>query len=627
MIHLAKFKYVWLCILLLETTVKGIAQCTSFEDSICIVKGNMQPQQIINKINSHSLAFRKLTNNRINFGIVGNGYVFLLIKLSSTCQMEDLYLSIDNTSIDTVSIYKIEGEEHKRLLYQGGNSIAFETKRNFVWHTTPVEINTYPSFYLVALKAPQKNINIRYEIISKDKLYRKYLDYNIIVFLYIGIVLLISVIIVVAFFLFKKRVFVAYLGYILCLCGWILSHYGFAFPFLYPRIPGINEIVKPVASLGACLFLITVLHFVFNEQLQHIKWLRQAIKWMRYVLLVMTTLMFLFLISTISGKLKAGLIASWHISLIFSICIIIITPFCLIKYDFTARIFSFAMLIICIMALVQLLANAGYISNFFLSEHGMTMGSLLEIIVIALGISYSFLEEKRFKEYQLRKLEQVQTETLKRLITVQDNERKRIAGDLHDNIGPLLAALKINFRRIIHTKEKERQQDELIAKTESIINDSITEIRNVAHNLMPKGLSLNGLINTLAEYFGNIQQLYGITIMFNHQIHSIFHPDLQINIYRIVCELVLNAARHSNSSIIIVRTVSDERGIYIFIQDEGQGFQPKHLNQKKSLGLQSIESRVLYLKGKFTLKTEPAKGTIIDIEIPLQFNETNIDGL
>lgn len=283
------------------------------------------------------------------------------------------------------------------------------------------------------------------------------------------------------------------------------------------------------------------------------------------------------------------------------------------------------MIVIGIMAIVQLFGNLRYIDYYFVNEHGMTVGSLTEMFIMAFGLFYSLLEEKKQRDQQVLALEQDQTETLKKLINVQDNERKRIAGDLHDNIGPLLAALKINFRRIIQSREGDLKEV-LVSKTGSIIDDSITEIRNVAHNLMPKSLSLNGLINTLTDYFESIQQLYGKCVVFNHNISSILNTDVQMNIYRIVCELVLNAARHSNASKIVVNITSDERYISITIRDDGKGFEPK-LNGKKSLGLQNVESRVLYMKGKFSLKTEQGRGTVANMDIPLQFTQAQVDSL
>ena len=246
----------------------------------------------------------------------------------------------------------------------------------------------------------------------------------------------------------------------------------------------------------------------------------------------------------------------------------------------------------------------------------MALGSLLENSIMAFGLLYGLLIERRNKELQLLYLEEEQTKMLKKLISVQDNERKRIAGDLHDNIGPLLAALKINFRRLINVKEKQKQL-ELMQKTEDIIDDSIIEIRNVAHNLMPKNLSSNGLINTLSGYFDDMQQLYGKKILFNHDVQSIFEPELQMNIYRIISELVMNAAKHSDAEIITVCLYSESKLLSIFIQDNGQGFDLKHNENKKSLGIQSAESRVHFLKGNLSLQSEVGKGTKVNIEIPL----------
>jgi signal transduction histidine kinase len=296
--------------------------------------------------------------------------------------------------------------------------------------------------------------------------------------------------------------------------------------------------------------------------------------------------------------------------------LIIFIPFHFFSEGSTAKIFSVAMLVISAMTLIQLFANAGFIESYFLNEHGMALGTLVENSIMAFGLFYGLLEERRNKDLQVRALEEAQTATLKKLISVQDKERKRIAGDLHDNIGPLLAALKINVRRIINVKE-EPKQIELVRKTENIIDDSIIEIRNVAHNLMPKNLSSKGLINTMSDYFEDMEQLYGKKIIFNHDVQSIFDPDLQMNLYRIICELVMNAAKHSDADVITVSLYSGSDRLTVFVKDNGHGFEVKHNGNKKSLGIQSAESRVQYLMGKFKLQSAPGKGSAINIEIPL----------
>ena len=601
-----------MCLFLCGTASKSFSQDVTFNDSIAIITAKGRPEQVIQNFNFSQIHFTKAADNRINFGLVGSGYNYILLKVKTTIPNEDLYLSIDNTSLDTLSVYRIYNNRKSSLLYRAGTLVPFDQRSKYVWHTMSLMANTMLSFYLIAIKASQKNINVQYEIQGREQLQQKYLRHDRFVFFYMGVVFLIVIIILLALVLFKRAVFAAYLGYIVCAFTWIISHYGYLFPYVYPRMPLINKIVKPLSSLGAGFFLLVVMSLVFRQQLPSRKRLQRWIQPVRSILPFIIACMFLLLIPGLHYIVKYILFSVWHIALILTLCLVALTPFSFLKSGATAKIFSTAMFVICTMTIIQLMANSGLINNFFIEEHSITMGSLLENTIIAFGLFYNLLQERKQREEQVQALELEQADILKKLITVQDNERKRIAGDLHDNIGPLLAALKINFKRIINSKEG---QNGLVQTTEDIIDNSILEIRDIAHNLMPKGITSKGLINALKDYFESMETLYNKSINFKHHVLSIFQSDLQINIYRIICELVLNAAKHSNADKIHVSLTAGEKMIDIIIFDDGQGFRPHQ--QKNSLGLQSAESRVHYLKGQFLLKSEQGKGTTINIELPI----------
>jgi len=605
-----------LLLLLLFVLCNVHGQTIPFSDSVSVFVSKNNPGHVIKELSISALHFSKVTDNRINFGLAGSDYHYIFLKLISRYSENEKYISIDNTSLDTVFIFELDEDGAAHLIYSGGQLIPFESSRRYVWHEVAVQIGSVPSYYLIALKAAQKNINVRYEILSSENLGKKYQDHDRIIFFYIGVVCLIIIIIILALFLFKKPVFAAYMGYIVFTFTWIISHYGYIFPYVFPRVPVLNEIVKPISSLSAAFFLLNVLNLVFRKQLQSSPKLQRLINATLFMLPWLIASMFLLLIPGLHYLVKGILLTAWHAGLLFTIATIVFVPLGFIHSGATAKIFSVAMFVICTMSIVQLFANSGYVNNFFVEEHGITMGSLLENVIIAFGLFYNLIKERRQSEMQLLTLQREQADTLKMLVTVQDNERKRIAGDLHDNIGPLLAALKINFRRIVNTKERS-QLNGLAAKTESIIDDSIAEIHNVALNLMPKGLSSNGLINTLHEYFESIQQLYNKEIVFRHQVDSILNPELQINLYRVICELVLNSARHSNALNITVCINANATCVALEIHDDGKGFQLKPGENKNALGLQNAESRVLYLKGKFDIFSEAGKGTHINIEIPL----------
>lgn len=602
--------------LLLLCSIKNIAQPALIDDQMDTIVSSLGPKEVIPQIVVDKLHFKKVQNRRINFGLTGCEYYYIILKLSASRNLNKLVLSIDNTSLDTISIYSLYDDEDDSLIYFGGQLVSYDTQRNYVWHTIRLSITNKPSYYCIAVKASQKNINIKYKINDQEVFLSEYQQYERIVFFFIGIAFMICAIIIVAFFLFKKNVFATYLAYMLCISVWIVSHYGRIFPYLYPTLPAINQIIKPISSLGAGLFLLQVLRTVFKSNLQDQKLLSRLIRFSEYILIATLASMLLLLNPGVNVQLKTILVTLWHLELLLLVAIVIFIPFHFTATGSIAKIFSVAMLVICVTTLVQLFTNAGFIKSYFLNEHGMALGTMMENSIMAFGLFYGLLEERKSKELKMLALEEEQTATLQQLINVQDKERKRIAGDLHDNIGPLLAALKINFRRIVNVKE-EKKQWELVQKTENIIDDSIIEIRNVAHNLMPKNLSSNGLINTLSDYFQDMEQLYNKKIFFNHDVQSIFEPDLQMNIYRVISELVLNAAKHSDAEVITVCIFSEPRVVSIFIEDDGHGFDLKPNGHKNSLGIQSAESRVNYLKGSFILKSEPAKGTRVTIEIPL----------
>jgi len=592
----------------------SVAQRLRFYDSVATINSNSRPEEVMDKLDVSKVHFVKEIENRINFKLVGDEYKYILLKVKIAADA-DAYLSIDNTSLDTVSIYSIDEEGNVHTIYLAGALVPFDMNREFVWHTVSLDENP-SSFYLIALKSPQKNINVRYEILSRDQLEQKYQSHDRIIFFYTGIVCLIVIVILLAFILFKKSVFATYLGYILCAFTWIISHYGYVFPYVYPRLPVINEIAKPVSSLGAGFFLLMVMKQVFRQQIASTKIFEKWINTTLYMLPFIIGLMFLLLVPNLNDLIRYFLVIGWHVLLIITLCMIAMTPVSFIRTGATAKIFSSAMFVICTMTVIQLLTNSGLINNFFVGEHGITLGSLVENIILAFGLFYNLLQERKQREEQVLALELEQAQTLKKLITVQDNERKRIAGDLHDNIGPLLAALKINFRRITSAKERDALNG-LASKTELIIDESIAEIHNVALNLMPKGLSSNGLINTLQEYFESIEQIYNKHIVFNHEVQSILNSELQINLYRIVCELTLNSARHSDACNITVGIDVNEKNVSLYIHDDGKGFQIRPAENKKSLGLQNAQSRVSCMKGTFDLQTQSGKGTQINIRIPL----------
>lgn len=585
------------------------------QDSSFYFKSHIPPEQI--EIALQNNLFQKKTGSRFNFGFSQNEYCYIVLKVRTNRQPGTYMLSIDNTSLDTVEVFSLLPGGLKKLLYRGGNLMKYDVGRDYVWHTFPLNVSHDPHYYLIAIKALSKNVNLQYRIMKPGELQKLYRNFDRAISFYLGIVSLIMLISLLAFLLLRNYGLLLYIGYLLSVTTWILSHYGYFFPLFHPAFPRINDVIKIVSSLLAVLFFLCLILYLFKNDIRS-RQLSRVIRWLIGVNMLFIGLALAHLVFIFSPSVITCINIAWHALLILSACTAVPLLFSLFGTGRSAKIFCFAAACPFIMLFIQIFSNAGYITDQFLNDHGVLLANLLEIFILLSGIIYNIWDKERSRDEQLRLLEEDRRETLKKLIMVQDHERKRIAEELHDSIGPLLAAIRINFLRSVKAEREQRSADALVAKTENIIDDSIDEIRNIAHQLMPKGLSSKGLVTLLTEYFDDLRNIYSVKIEFGSDITAALNGDIQLNLYRIISELVLNAAKHSRANAIAVSMETPDHEIRLAILDDGIGFSPA---QKASgLGLKSIESRVSYLKGIMEIKTSPGDGSCIKITIPHQDN-------
>lgn len=195
----------------------------------------------------------------------------------------------------------------------------------------------------------------------------------------------------------------------------------------------------------------------------------------------------------------------------------------------------------------------------------------------------------------------------------QENERHRVAKELHDGLGGLLAGISIKFSawesNIASTANKES-----FADIKNELDRSINDLRNISRNLMPEGLLSLGLetaLNDLCQFY----QSDDLKINFQY-INSIqANPDIsvQLNIFRIVQELLTNAIKHAKASQILVQCTQNEKAFFITVEDNGIGF--NSITEYEGMGLRNIKNRVAYLNGTFEIESIINQGTNINIEL------------
>jgi signal transduction histidine kinase/ligand-binding sensor domain-containing protein len=217
------------------------------------------------------------------------------------------------------------------------------------------------------------------------------------------------------------------------------------------------------------------------------------------------------------------------------------------------------------------------------------------------------------REYFRRKLRRQKILMEKDLAVEQ--ERNRVAQDLHDGLGGMLSGIKHSLSALNGGMGTSVSNKSIIGNTITMLDSSITELRRVAFNMMPESMLRFGLDASLRDYCYELSATGTVSVAYQSYHVQDWQPDHKaaIGIYRMVQELVTNAIKHSNASQVIVQLIKDGTKLNITVEDNGQGFDTNLLKHSKGMGWVNLANRVAYLKGSVEVNSEPGKGTSIVI--------------
>lgn len=216
---------------------------------------------------------------------------------------------------------------------------------------------------------------------------------------------------------------------------------------------------------------------------------------------------------------------------------------------------------------------------------------------------------------QLRELEQEKQLTISNaLLEGEERERQRVGRDLHDGLGGTLAGIKINLSDVVANSSSTGKDTEL-GKIIAQLDSSVSDLRNIARNLMPETLLKFGLetaLKDLCETFNNNGLKITLQLL---DIQEDMEVGVKINIYRIIQEILSNTVRHSGASEMLLQCSQNENVFLITAEDNGRGFDLASVEHAKGIGLTNIRNRVALLHGKMELNTAINEGTAINIEL------------
>lgn len=250
----------------------------------------------------------------------------------------------------------------------------------------------------------------------------------------------------------------------------------------------------------------------------------------------------------------------------------------------------------------------------------LLIGGLISLLVISTLGYRNYNHRKKIQEQRIRELEtEKQLLATQSLLKGQEDERSRMAKDLHDGLGGMLSGVKLQLGAMKGNLILTEENGMLFNSALNKLDESISEMRRVAHNMMPEALIRLGLEQALQDYCSSIGASGAIIIDTEfYGLEQRLDATTAVTVYRIVQELVNNAVKHSGAQQVLVQVVRHDKLLTITVEDNGKGFDTTSWEQKDTAGLQNIRSRVNYLRGHMDVKSQPDKGTSVYVECTIE---------
>ena len=234
-------------------------------------------------------------------------------------------------------------------------------------------------------------------------------------------------------------------------------------------------------------------------------------------------------------------------------------------------------------------------------------------------------EEKESRNKEVNQLMiQQQTKTLEAMVEGQEQERKRIAKELHDHFGSLMATVKVNLTTVAANKEITPESEQQMQHLAKLVDQACIDIRSLSHSMHVGISEAFGLVSALKDLTNSISQSGKIQVSF-HSSNCAEKLDstIEITAYRVIQELVSNVLKHAKATKLTIQLTCLEDIINIIVEDNGRGFDADFLmKNSQGMGLKSLQERITELHGEFEVDSRPEKGTTVIIDLPISIEQT-----
>jgi signal transduction histidine kinase len=251
------------------------------------------------------------------------------------------------------------------------------------------------------------------------------------------------------------------------------------------------------------------------------------------------------------------------------------------------------------------------------------LGLAIGLAIAVLAIAYAGRLERRLRQQMSRDVELAHDlqELSAKLVTAQEQERRHIARELHDEIGQALTAIKVELAFAQRSIEGTQGPTTVLQAARNITDGALHQVRDLSYLLHPAALDEFGLVSAVEEHIKTFSRRHGIAVELSHSsMGSRLAPETEAAAYRIIQEALNNVAKHANATDAKVYVARQPDALRIVVEDNGIGFDAAapRSPDRRGLGLIGMRERASHLNGTVVIESARGRGTRIVVELPVR---------
>lgn len=564
--------------------------------------GSLTPQQAMQQIR------REVATVQNGFFNPGFTKTIWWLYLPAPIQ-RNLYLQIANPHINQIRMYEMEAAEWNEV-YHSGDFYPYSPRilddPDF-WY--PLSMS--PNGLLIRVDKKGESLQVPLRLVPERELPGYLSDQKLLFGIFLGWFLFLVMLNLFLWGSLKDNIHLFYILYLTASGMWIFCNWGLGFRYLWPEAMEFSTKSRPIFANLSFLFMLELCKRFFTLPDQKPLY-QKSIAALQGLLIFFTAALWLMNTNKVGTAVRYTYLTGTNLLWLASMVLILLYIRKNYRIQKVLTLFflsaiSILTLFIVIILFSQYSGGADWV--FFVNKYGSALGLLAESTVLSFGLTQRYNQYKQEKEMAHQALEKAKMEVADKVIQTQEEERHRLARELHDGLGGLLGGIRISGHHKLgnHVAEQQWLGEQL--------DQAINDLRNIAHDLMPVNLQELGLSTILEKTISRWNMGDDFIVRLNSELENRYPLAIEAGIYRIVSELMHNIKKHAAATEVYIGLWEDKKTdhLTLLVEDNGIGFDP---DKGEGLGWKNIRYRVEYMNGKVAIDSN-TKGTTIIIEIPL----------